>query len=135
LQKNIVKYGKLVLAVGVITLAVALPVVALTDNLYLLMLAISVQGLGSGLVLPAVNTLITGAAPREERGIITAFYGTVRFFGAALGPPIFGLLSKSPLILFLGSAAFTFIAGILAFFFIKVPKLGRTAEKKGGKKK
>ena len=139
LQKNVKKYGKLVLAAGVIILALALPVVALTDRLYILMIAISVQGMGSGLVLPAVNTLITGAAPREERGIITAFYGTIRFFGAALGPPIFGLLNQSPFILFIGSALITFGSGVLAFFFIKVPEIGKTREpkvsKQGGNKR
>lgn len=139
LQKNATKYGKLVLALGVVLLAAALPFVALTDKVYLLMLAISVQGIGSGLVLPAVNTLITGAAPREERGIITAFYGTVRFFGAALGPPIFGLLNKQPILLFFGSAIITFGAGVLAYFFIKVPAPGKKPTQaqtnKGGKKK
>ncbi|MDP3486675.1 MAG: MFS transporter, partial [Bacillota bacterium] len=80
---------------------------------------ISVQGIGSGLVLPAVNTLITGAAPREERGIITAFYGTIRFFGAALGPPIFGLLSQKPFILFIGSSILTFGAGIWLLYLLR----------------
>jgi ACDE family multidrug resistance protein len=130
LQKNVERYGKIVLAAGVFFLALALPLPALTHGMWLMMLAISIQGLGSGLVLPAVNTLITGSAPREERGIITAFYGTVRFFGAALGPPIFGLLADSRIILFLGSAAVSFAAGIVAYLFIKVPQPEEDSKKK-----
>ena len=144
LQKNVERYGKLILAAGVFFLALALPLPAFTHGLWLMMLAISVQGLGSGLVLPSVNLLITGSAPREERGIITAFYGTVRFFGAALGPPIFGLLFQARLPLFLGSAAVTFVAGILAYMFIEVPHPEKKENKtqnagkkagKGGKKR
>lgn len=122
LEKNVQKYGKLVLAAGVFLLAVSLPTPVLTNNLYVMMAAISLQGFGTGLVLPAVNTLITGSAPREERGIITAFYGSVRFFGAALGPPVFGMLVENTYLLFIGSSVLTFGAGVLAFFFIKVPK-------------
>lgn len=53
---------------------------------------ISLLGFGTGLVLPLLNTLITSAAASEERGLITALYGTVRFFGTALGPPAFGMM-------------------------------------------
>lgn len=75
--------------------------------------AISVMGLGYGLTLPAINTLITGAVETAERGGVTALYGTVRFFGAALGPPAFGLLLGAGRgVVYLGSAAA--VAGVLA---------------------
>ena len=51
----------------------------------------SVLGLGTGLTLPAVNVLVTSAAGGQQRGAVTALYGTVRFGGVALGPPLFGL--------------------------------------------
>ncbi len=77
-------------------------------------------GLGTGLVLPSLNTLITSSAAMEERGLVTALYGTVRFFGVALGPPAFGwalTMGRAPM--FLGNAAVTGAAAVLAFFFIK----------------
>jgi len=46
-------------------------------------------GLGVGLVLPALNTLITSATGALERGLVTSLYGTARFLGAATGPPAF----------------------------------------------
>jgi len=75
-------------------------------------------GLGIGLILPSLNTLITGAASSEERGVITAFYGTVRFFGVAAGPPTFGAIGFGNSWLFILAAAATGLAGVLAFFFI-----------------
>lgn len=53
---------------------------------------IVVLGVGTGLVLPALNTLITSAVAEEERGMVTALYSATRFFGVALGPPVYGLL-------------------------------------------
>ena len=51
--------------------------------------ALCLGGLGVGLVLPALNLAVTGAASRSQRGLVTALYGTVRFLGAATGPPLF----------------------------------------------
>ncbi len=109
---------------GMLLIAVALLAPAFTSGLYLLLTAITVQGIGTGLSLPAINLLITGAAAHEERGMITCLYGTMRFFGAAFGPPVFGLFvagSKVPL--FIVSAVAMTIAGVLAFTCIKAPQL------------
>ncbi|MBE3583810.1 MAG: MFS transporter [Limnochordaceae bacterium] len=63
-------------------------------------------GLGTGLTLPAVNTLVTSAAPRRGRGVVTSVYGTLRFFGVAAGPPLFGAVPASrPWPAFVGAAA------------------------------
>lgn len=75
-------------------------------------------GLGIGLVLPPLNTLITGAASSEERGIITSVYGTVRFLGVAAGPPSFGAIGFGSSWLFAGAAAVTGLVGALAGFLI-----------------
>jgi MFS transporter, ACDE family, multidrug resistance protein len=55
---------------------------------------IIVNGIGTGLVLPGLNNLITSATGTEQRAGITAAYGAVRFFGVAAGPPLYGLLMK-----------------------------------------
>lgn len=52
-------------------------------------------GAGNGGILTSLNVLVTGAVPEERRGAATAFYGTVRFIGVALGPPVFTLAWKS----------------------------------------
>ena len=83
-------------------------------------LTASVLGLGAGAVLPSLNTLITSSAPKAERGIITCLYGTVRFFGVAVGPPLFGFaekLAKPPI--FYSVAGICIALGVLFWLFVK----------------
>ncbi|HBK86489.1 MAG TPA: MFS transporter [Firmicutes bacterium] len=91
LQKQAGKTCKWVSVVGTGLVAIAVIFPAFTTNLYLLLAAATLQGIGTGGALPAINLLITGTADQRERGMITALYGTARFFGAAFGPPVFGL--------------------------------------------
>jgi MFS family permease len=53
---------------------------------------LAVSSIGTGLVLPCINSLITGSVPSARRGIVTALYGSVRFLGAAFGPPVYSSL-------------------------------------------
>ncbi len=54
--------------------------------------------------------------------MITCLYGTVRFFGVAIGPPTFGLaLEIGKWFLFLGSAVVAIIAAVIALLFITLP--------------
>lgn len=96
---------------GLALIAGALIAIGLVTNIYLFFIALGMMGLGTGSVLPAVNTLITGAAAREERGIITCIYGAMRFFGVALGPPAFGLVTSIGRLPFFGLAAL-FVGGL-----------------------
>lgn len=124
LQKQAGKTCKLVSIIGMGMVAVALLFPAFTTNLYLLLAAATAQGIGTGMALPAINLLITGAAAQHERGMITALYGTARFFGAAFGPPIFGLLvAKSKPILFIAAAITAAVMGIIAYICIKAPQM------------
>lgn len=54
----------------------------------------SATGIGVGLILPCLNTLITSSTSNQERGMVTSLYGGIRFFGVAAGPPLFGLLDN-----------------------------------------
>jgi len=63
-------------------------------NTYIFISALVVGGIGGGLVLTCLNTLITSTVCMEERGMITSLYGAVRFFGVAIGPPVFGILME-----------------------------------------
>lgn len=74
---------------------------------------LALLGAATGLTLPALNTLITSSAPLETRGLTTAFYGTVRFIGVALGPPAFGLLAARSRVLLLAAAGITAAAAAL----------------------
>ncbi|MBX6394813.1 MAG: MFS transporter [Alicyclobacillaceae bacterium] len=79
------------------------------------------SGIGTGTVLPSLNTLITGAASRQERGIITSFYGSVRFLGVAAGPPLFSQwMTLSPLSMFALCAGLAGAAGLLCLLVIRV---------------
>ncbi len=86
---------------------------------FLFVLAIS--SIGTGFVLPCINSLITGSVGKERRGFVTSLYGSVRFLGVAIGPPIFTrLMEWSRLGMFLSLAIFTLIVGLLCWMFIHV---------------
>jgi ACDE family multidrug resistance protein len=124
LQKQAGQVCKWAAMGGMLLVGAALLIPVFTTNLYVFMTAVTLQGIGTGLALPAVNLLITGTAEREERGLITCLYGTVRFFGAAFGPPVFGLLvGGSKLPLFIVSAISVALAGVLSFTCIQAPRI------------
>jgi len=85
--------------------AVSLAAAALFTALVPFMAALAVLGIAIGAVLPAVNMLITSAARREERGLITSLYGAVRFIGVAVGPPAFAMALGLGRTVMLGGAA------------------------------
>jgi len=75
-------------------------------------------GLGSGFVLPSLNTMVTSAASGRTRGMVTSVYGAVRFFGVATGPPAFGwLMDKGRVAVFVPPAV---VAGAAALFVLLV---------------
>lgn len=129
LQKQTGKVCKWISIIGLGLVAIALVFPSFTTNLYLLVAVATVQGVGTGSTLPAINLLITGAAAQSERGMITALYGTARFFGAAFGPPMFGLLvAKSKPILFIASAIIVALMGIMSYVCIKAPQMPKQEE-------
>ncbi|MDA1475122.1 MFS transporter [Bacillus changyiensis] len=91
-----------------------------------------ISSIGTGFVLPCVNSFITGAVGKERRGFVTSLYGSVRFLGVAIGPPIFGrLMEWSKLGMFLTVSGLSFVAGILVLTMIQIKKEDTT--KKGRK--
>jgi ACDE family multidrug resistance protein len=59
----------------------------------------------------------------EERGIVTSLYGSVRFLGVAVGPPVFTwLMEQSPVLMFLSIASLALSSALLSIFFIKIKK-------------
>ncbi|MDP5274551.1 MFS transporter [Chengkuizengella axinellae] len=92
-------------------------------NIYLFITLITLSSIGTGLVLPCINTLITGSVSRKERGMITSLYSSLRFFGVAFGPPLFSwLMSVSHQLVFITVTSLSSITLILVFFLIRPEK-------------
>lgn len=82
-----------------------------------------VSSIGTGLALPCINSFITGAVPMDRRGFVTSLYGSVRFLGVAIGPPIYGALMEwSRTGMFLTTAGLTLVVALLCLILIHVKK-------------
>ncbi len=113
---------KPVIVGGMAGTAVTLGLLPLFTSLIPYMTVLFFSGISIGILLPPINSLITGATSTDRRGTITCLYGTVRFFGVAIGPPTFGLaIEQGKWFMFLGSAAIAIIAAVIAFIFITPP--------------
>ncbi|ABO50205.1 major facilitator superfamily MFS_1 [Desulforamulus reducens MI-1] len=121
LIKKKIKLMKWLVVIGHGLIGASLVTLPLFNNVYIFFAGISVAGIGTGLVLPCLNTLITSSTNKDERGLVTSLYGSVRFLGVAAGPPLFGwLVEKGSDMMFWASASLAVISAVLAFFFIKV---------------
>jgi ACDE family multidrug resistance protein len=105
------------LAMMTVTLAAS---IFFFKNIYLFVGLLTISSIGTGLLLPCLNTMITGSAEREQRGAITSLYSSLRFLGVAAGPPLFGwVMEKSDRAIFISVSALSLIALALVFFMIK----------------
>jgi ACDE family multidrug resistance protein len=77
---------------GVVLLGAAAVAIPYMPRLWMFLAAAFMMGLGGGLVIPPLTILVTNCAPTEERGGIMSLYGSIRFFGVAVGPPLFSWL-------------------------------------------
>jgi len=110
--------------VGLLVVAGALGVSALVKEALWLGVAMVFVGLGSGFVLPSLDTMVTSAASGQARGMVTSVYGAVRFFGVALGPPAFGwLMEHGRFVVFVPPAVLAAAAGIFVMFTLKLELL------------
>ncbi len=108
------------LALMVVSLALT---IWFNSNLYVFIGLLTISSIGTGLLLPCLNTMITGAVEKAERGMITSLYSSLRFFGVAFGPPLFGwMMAKSHTIVFVTVSALSLIALALVFFLVKPGK-------------
>lgn len=115
---------KVVIVIGFALLAAALASLVFIPVFWYLFVAVALLGVASGIILPQLNTAATSAAKEDERGAVTAVYSALRFFGAAMGPPVFGLLMEGGRGLMFGLAAgIGAVAGALAWLLIDVRKL------------
>ncbi|MDQ1909775.1 MFS transporter [Paenibacillus sp. GD4] len=90
------------------------------DNLYLFIGLLTLSSIGTGLLLPCLNTMITGSVKKDQRGIITSLYSSLRFLGVAFGPPLFGwMMEISDRIVFITVTVLAVITLGLVFFLIR----------------
>ncbi|KXG77433.1 Bacillibactin exporter [Fervidicola ferrireducens] len=81
-----------------------------------------ILGAGVGLIMTPVNALVTGSCSVKRRGIITCLYGSLRFFGVAVAPPVYAFSERYGLkTVVLAAGAISLIAFVLTAIFM-VPK-------------
>ncbi len=98
-------------ALGMACTGVAATLSILLGADFLVKAGVAFIGVGLGVTLPALNTMITSLVAEDRRGMVTALYGTVRSFGSAFGPPAFGLMvALGDIPLFAAMLALSFLA-------------------------
>jgi ACDE family multidrug resistance protein len=130
LAKRLLRYSKLVVVLGLALVAAAFVAMFFLHRFVVpFTAAISLMGFGNGLFLPSLNTMITSVAGSRERGTVTALYGTVRFLGAAFGPPAFDKAVKAGTVLpYLGSAALAVLGLAVAALAIRQHRMLATLQ-------
>lgn len=115
------KAMKALIVLGLLFMTTSFACLTLVDNLVPFFSILVISSVGTGLVLPCLNSLITGSVGKSRRGFVTSLYGSVRFLGVAIGPPIYGwLMSISKTTMFLSTAGLTLLVAILSLALIHV---------------
>lgn len=118
--KSIKKYFKISISAGLFLITFMLIILYYIDSLFIYLVIFSLLGIGTGLVLPSVNTMVTSSCKSNQRGVITSFYGGARFLGVAIGPPTFTFLENiSTGAMYYGASGIALLVLILAIFLIK----------------
>jgi len=86
------KLMKSLIIIGLILMTISFSTLVFFEKLIPFFAVLVISSIGTGLVLPCINSFITGAVPSDRRGFVTSLYGSVRFLGVAIGPPIFSTL-------------------------------------------
>jgi ACDE family multidrug resistance protein len=123
---KIKKNGKLMRAlmlIGLVMMTGSLALIIFFDKLYIFIGLLTISSIGTGLILPCLNSIIIGAVQKEERGMITSLYNSLRFLGVAAGPPVFSwLMGQSRNMLFISVSSLALLTLVMTFFFIKPDK-------------
>ena len=102
------------------TVSLGLTLIFNKDHLYFFMGLITLSSVGTGLLLPCLNTLITGSVQKSQRGMITSIYNSLRFLGVAAGPPLIGaIMDRNERIVFIMLTTLAAAALVLVFFLVK----------------
>lgn len=105
---------------GMTLLTASLIVTGFSDQIYFVIGLMTLGYTGIGLALPCMDTLLTEGVKKEQRGMITSLYSSMRFIGVSLGPPVISLLlGANHWVLFIVLAAVSAIGALLTFFAVK----------------
>ncbi|MFA9556769.1 MFS transporter [Evansella sp. AB-rgal1] len=93
------------------------------QKLFIIVGLMTIAGIGIGISLPCLDSLITEGIEKEERGTITSFYSSMRYIGVAAGPPIIALMMKGTSdFIYVVLAAFGGVAAIASLITIRPNK-------------
>lgn len=116
MMKNLIIFGLMLMTISFVCLI-------FVKNLIPFFAVLVISSVGTGLALPCINSFITGSVSKDRRGFVTSLYGSVRFLGVAIGPPIYGtLMAWSRTGMFLVTGGLTFFTAVLCLIFIHVKK-------------
>ena len=114
---------KSLIIIGLLLMTASFATLVLFKNLIPFFAVLVVSSIGTGLALPCINSFITGSVPTDRRGFVTSLYGSVRFLGVAIGPPIYGaLMAWNRTGMFLITAGLTLLVALLCMMLIHVKK-------------
>ncbi|WP_226034812.1 MFS transporter [Aquibacillus saliphilus] len=118
--KNL-KVMKALIIIGLLLMTTSFGTLVFFENLIPFFAVLVFSSIGTGLVLPCLNSLITGSVGKSRRGFVTSLYGSVRFLGVAAGPPIYGwLMGWSKTGMFLSTGGLTLVVAFLCLIMIHV---------------
>jgi MFS transporter, ACDE family, multidrug resistance protein len=117
------KRMKKLIIVGLLLMTISFSSLIFFTKLVPFFAVLVISSIGTGLALPCINSFITGSVSTAQRGFVTSLYGSVRFLGVAIGPPIYtALMAWSRTGMFLSTAGLTLFVGILCLVFIHASK-------------
>lgn len=108
---------------GSMLTAISIAILSFSDSLWYMIILFLFGGVGIGIGLPCLDTLITEGINKQERGTITSIYSSMRFVGVAAGPPAIAVLMKhAEKSLFYILSILALVAAIATFKAIKPDK-------------
>lgn len=88
------KLMKSLIIIGLLLMTISFSILVFFKSLIPFFSILVLSSIGTGLVLPCINSFITGSVSTERRGFVTSLYGSVRFLGVAIGPPVYTALME-----------------------------------------
>jgi MFS transporter, ACDE family, multidrug resistance protein len=114
---------KKLIVIGLLLMTVSFATLVFFQQLVPFIAILVISSVGTGLVLPCINSFITGSVGTAKRGFVTSLYGSVRFLGVAIGPPVYGwAMDWNRTGMFLGTAGLTLLVAALSMLLIRVKK-------------
>jgi MFS transporter, ACDE family, multidrug resistance protein len=108
---------------GIGLMTIPLGALIFFQSLASLLFCITVCFGGLGLILPVLNTFITGSVEEGERGFVVSMYGAVRFLGVAMGPIAYSVWKEDLAEMYIISFLFS-ILNILLYLLICIRREG-----------